>query len=430
MKILWFAILTTVFINQVSSQKIAEGKFHIDDTGNHFIKMSFVSQFWLRNGQYNPGTTLFGFPVDHGTDIGIRRFRAQVFGQLSDKIFFYSQLGINNFNPISERKPSFFVHDVNGSYHLLKEKLTIGIGLSGWSGLARFSSPAVISIVGIDAPLYQQTTNDATDQFLRKMGIFAKGKWGVLDYRLMAALPMSIQKSMFFTSTLSKYATFSLKPPKWQWNGYFQMQFMDKESNQTPYMTGTYLGRKKVFNIGFGFQYQPEAMWSSANNNRDTLFHRMLHLGADVYYDVPIGTEGESVHFYAQISRLNFGPGYIRNLGVMNPANGSNQPNIINAGGYGFPDYGTGRVWYMQIAYKSRPLFKGKTSLMPFVSWQNADYDRLAGMMNYYTTGCAFLLKEHLSKVTLAYESRPVFYTDMSDILRKGALILQYQIAY
>ncbi|HRG40634.1 MAG TPA: hypothetical protein PLC27_04485, partial [Saprospiraceae bacterium] len=156
--IMWILIFSTTVSG--ISQSLKDGKLFINETGEQYLKLSFVSQFWARTGSYNPGTTIFGNAKKGGTDLGIRRFRLQLFGQLSEKVFFYSQFGINNFNSIGERKPSFFVHDIYTEYEMIKTKLSVGIGLSGWSGLARFSSPSASTIMGLDAPLFQQATND------------------------------------------------------------------------------------------------------------------------------------------------------------------------------------------------------------------------------------------------------------------------------
>jgi hypothetical protein len=37
---------------------------------------------------------------------------------------------------------------------------------------------------------------------------------------------------------------------KWSKAGYFEYQFLDQEANVLPYKVGSYLGTKKVFNIG------------------------------------------------------------------------------------------------------------------------------------------------------------------------------------
>lgn len=101
--------------------------------------------------------------------------------------------------------------------------MSIGVGLTGWSGLSRFSSPSIGTLLGIDVPLYLQTTNDVTDQFIRKLSVYAKGELGRFDCRVTMSQPMAIQKSATFNSasTIGSNASFSIEPPKMQWNGYF-----------------------------------------------------------------------------------------------------------------------------------------------------------------------------------------------------------------
>ncbi|MBK9733642.1 MAG: hypothetical protein IPO92_01220 [Saprospiraceae bacterium] len=326
---------------QSQAQVLKDGKLLLDDTGNHYLKISFVSQFWLRSGSYNPGSTSFGFSKKSGTDIGIRRFRMLLFGQLTERVFFFSMIGENNFNNISDRKISFFVHDVYGEYAIHKTKLSLGIGLSGWSGLSRFASPSAATIMGLDAPLYQQTTNDVTDQFLRKLGVFAKGKLGNLDYRVNIAQPLAFQKSSIYSSAVTNISNFSGRPPNMQLNGYLQYQFKDQETNLTPYLAGTYHGKKNVLNLGAGIVYQKQAMWHLSDNKVDTIYTNLLQYSVDAFYDAPIGVAGGAISVYINACHLDYGPGYIRNLGVDNPVNGDADKNVINGGGFAFPVYGT-----------------------------------------------------------------------------------------
>ena len=61
------------------------------------------------------------------------------------------------------------MHDAVAEYQAVKNKLSLGGGISGWSGLARYASPSAGTIMGIDAPIFEQATADITDQFLRKL---------------------------------------------------------------------------------------------------------------------------------------------------------------------------------------------------------------------------------------------------------------------
>jgi hypothetical protein len=423
-------LLSHVFFSvlHAEAQGFKDGKFLLNEDGSRWLKVAAVNQVWVRSTNFNPGTTKFGYDYPKGSDIGIRRIRVQFMGQLTDRVFFYSQVGENNFNNISDRKLGFFVHDAVGDYAIHKQKLTIGAGLTAWGGLSRFYAPSAGTIMGIDAPLYQQSSNDVTDQFLRKLAVYAKGKLGKLDYRLAIADPMAFQKGSGFNPNITSQSNFSSKPSKKQWNGYFNYQFLDQESNQTPYKTGTYLGEKKVFNIGTGYVFQPQAMWHRASNGVDTVITNMLQLAADVYYDAPIGQKGHAISVYGNYTNFNFGPNYIRNLGPMNPANGSNRTDILNGGGNGFPAFGTGRVLYGQVGYKLKNNLVGKTTLMPYASIQHSNYERLKQPADFTDIGVNWLLSGHASKLTAAWQSRPIFNTDGERIDRKGGFLLQYQV--
>lgn len=418
-------------LNKPENNFFKDRKFYLNDDGSNFVKLTFMTQAWLRTADYNPGTTINDMPKSSGTDIGIRRYRVQLYGQLTDRVFTYTQFGENNFNNISDRKLGFFVHDAYGEYAIDKTKISLGIGISGWSGLSRFASSSVGNMMGIDLPLYQETTNDVTDQFGRKLSVHAKGKLGKLDYRVAMAQPMSIQKSAGYNPAngISTASTFSARPPKMQYNAYVMYQFKDQESNMTPYNTGTYLGKKNVFNVGAGVIYQQDAMWR-LNAANDTISSNMLHLAADIYYDAPAGDKGEAISLYGNLAHYDYGKDYIRNSGPMNPANGNNNPTILNGGGNAFPMFGTGTVAYMQAGYKFRDNLIGTTTLMPYFSVQYADYDRLNDAMTYYDAGVNWILAGQTSKFTVAYQNRPVFNIAGNSIDRKGAIVAQYQIFF
>lgn len=402
-------------------------KINLNEEGTHYLKGTLLSQVWLRQQEYNPGTTIFDHPKDGGWDIGIRRFRMQLYGQLTDRVFVYSQIGQNNFNNSSDRKSGLFVHDITGEYALDKRRLSLGMGLTGWSGLSRFSSPATGSILGLDAPLFLQTTNDVNDQFLRKLSVYAKGKLGKFDYRLTMAQPMAIQKSAGYVTTITEHSVFSLKPPKMQWNGYVQYQFLEEESNLMPYMAGTYLGKKKILNAGLGFICQPGAM-VHAGSAGDTIETAMLHFSADLFYDAPTGSCGQAISIYGNATYHDFGPGYLRNQAVMNPANGSSNAHLLNGGGNGFPAYGTGMVFYTQAGYKFRDSLVGNTTLMPYAALQHATFDRLSTRMNFIDVGVNWLLAGQTSKFTLSYQNRPLYNVQGDPEGRRGAFTMQYQV--
>ncbi|MFT3826350.1 MAG: hypothetical protein QM731_20675 [Chitinophagaceae bacterium] len=414
------------------SQSFKDGKIWLNEDGSNYFKFTLLSQVWIRNTDMNPGTTIGGYQKNNYTDIGIRRARLQAFGQVADRVFLYTQIGMNNFNFQSDRKAGFFIHDVLGEYEVVKSKLSLGTGLTAWNGLTRYAAPAAGSIMGLDAPLFEQTTNDVNDQFLRKLSVYAKGKLSKLDYRLVMSSPLAVQKSNNYSAAIGTNSTFSAMPAKMMWQGYFMWQFLDQEANTTPYATGTYLGSKRVFNIGAGFQYQPDAMWHRGTAG-DTVTTNMRHFAVDVYYDAPINSKtGTAISAYAAYINFDHGPGYLRNQATMNPGNGSNQPAILNGGGNGYPSYGTGNLLYGQVGYKFKNNLIGKTTLMPYASLQYAHYDRLAKDMQFWDAGVNWLLKGHTSKLTFSYQNRPVYEmqtgTKATLISHKSGFTVQYQV--
>jgi len=423
-------------IGSGQAQTIRDGKLWLNEDGSNYFKITLAGQFWLRNTNMNPGSAINGFSKDNYTDIGIRRIRLQAFGQIADRVYIYTQIGQNNFNFLSDRKLGFFIHDALGEYAVVKKKLSLGMGLSAWNGLSRFSSPSVGTIMGLDAPLFEQNTNDVTDQFLRKLSVYAKGKLGKLDYRMVLSSPMSVTKSAGYVPTLTNNSSFSPKPAQMQLHGYFQWQFLDQEDNTNPYTAGTYLGKKTVFNIGAGFQYQGDAMWHarSTPTGIDTVSTDMANFAVDVFYDAPLNkTNGTALSIYAVYMSTNYGAGYIRNQATMNPANGTQRPDVLNGGGNGYPSFGTGSLLYAQAGYKLRDSLVGNTTFMPYASLQYASYDRLKDPMLYWDAGVNWLLKGHTSKLTLAYQDRPVYEvragSNKADLFtRRGSVILQYQV--
>lgn len=423
------------------AQVFKDGKLSLNEDGSHYLKLSVLNQTWVRYNQNNPGSTVNGESKEDVFDIGLRRTRLQFYGPVAKRTFLYVHVGINNFNALSDRKAAFFLHDAVSEYEIVKEHLSLGAGLAGWTGLSRFASSSVSSIMGLDLPLYQEATNDVSDQFLRKLSVYAKGKIGKFDYRLILTDPMAIQKSTAYIAhpgsftNLTTNAVFSTADPKLQTQGYFQYQFLDQESNLLPYTTGTYLGSKSVFNIGAGFIYQPQAMIRLADNGTDTVRSAMRLLSVDAYYDAPLNRQkGTAISAYAAFSDYDFGKNYIRNTAPLNPATGNSDASILNGSGNGVPLYGTGQHVYAQLGYKMKNELLGKAgTLMPYASVQYSLMQKLADPMVYYDMGINLLLSGHTSKLTLAYQNRPVFKGASAGPFRvterKSSVTLQWQVS-
>jgi hypothetical protein len=411
-----------------------ELKKNFNETGTHYIKSTIVAQIWSRYTDFNPGTTLNGYGMSTPFDIGIRRLRFNILAQPTDRIFFYVQFGQNNFNFTSKLNVGSFFHDAVGEFRVHPTKLSIGTGLSGWSGLTRFSAPAVGSILGLDAPLYQQVTNGINDQFLRKLSIYAKGQIGKFDYRVAVSNPMTYQSSLSSNTPVisSTAASFSYRPPHLQTQGYLSYQFFEKENNTLAYTAGTYHGKKKIFNLGAGWIEQKNALWHKSAIG-DTINDNMVLLGTDIFTEIPLSEKRNAISAYVALTDYQMGKNYIRYQGPMNTANGLNGSTSA-AGGNTAPIIGTGRTLFTQLAYKFKDnLLPNQGSIQIYGSVQASKYQALNSNLMMYEAGINWLINgDHHSKLTLSYQSRPTYniqadgYYNLNT--RRGMAVLQYQI--
>ncbi len=446
-------------------------KVYLSKDSSQWLKATVVMQAQARYNWNNPGSNVFGYSENKTADAGLRRLRFQLLGQVSKRVFVYVQFGMNNFNYVAPRKQDAFFHDAVAEYVVWKKYLSVGTGLTSFGGPLRFSAPAVGSIMMADAPIYQQTTTDQNDQFGRKLGVYLKGQIGRFDYRVAVGKPFSVQTqvptvgSPSATSIDTSYSTnakFSPTPPNLQYQGYFKWHFLDKEGNDVPYNTGTYLGKKRMLTLGAGFQYQQNGMryWDSASvpaailatttpnaaqqadiaTNLKT--HNMLIVGVDLFYDSYLNKEkGNAISVYAAYSYSDFGPNYLRYLGVMNMTTGLNTAvaNLnAKANGNGFPMMGTGSTEFAQIGYKFKNNLLGeKGTLQPYIGAQISQFKALqSNNMVMCDAGINWLVSGY-NKISINYQSRPVYeqqavtknYLDVESA-RRGMLYLQYQIAF
>jgi hypothetical protein len=435
-----FLVISSAFGQ--SSPEIKEMKLKLNESGSHFLKWTFSNQVWVRFNDSNPGTTVMGEAVDKTVDIGLRRTRVQFFGQLTDHVFFYTQFGQNNFNYLSQnsgnRKLQVFFHDALGEYKVWKDNdaLKLGMGLTIANGLSRFSQPSVSTIMTMDVPVFAQATVDQTDEFSRKLSVYARGQIGKIDYRMVMSDPFPVTTNGSTPPPLNTVSSFASVQHHKQYQGFFMYNIFDKEAHTTPYMTGTYLGKKKVFNVEAGFITQKNATWTKPSVDSDSVFHNMNLFSAALFYDAPLNSEkGSAISAYAGFFDYDFGPGYLRYNGTMNPANGIVNGPASGSQGNAFPMFGTGTVLYTQLGYlmPDKTLGESGGKLMPYVSLMRADYDRIEGSMDVWSAGLNWLIEGHSSKLTLDYQNRPTYKSEGSLLTengRKGQVVLQYQILF
>jgi hypothetical protein len=421
------------------SRPKTELKYNLSKDGSKYIKGTFNNQLWVRWNESNPGTTVNGMPADNTLDIGLRRTRLQLYGPITDHVFFYTQFGMNNFNFLSQnagnRKLQAFFHDAVVEYKVFKKNdaLKLGGGLTITTGLSRFTQPSASTIMTGDLPVFLQVTVDQTDEFARKLSIYARGQVGKFDYRVALGDPFPIQTNGTPVPAISKNATFTTYGHSKQVAGFFMYNFFDKESHVTPYMNGTYLGDKKILNLEGGVIYQKNATWRT-DAVGDTLYDNMILWSVAAFLDMPIKNNKYALNAYAGYFSTNYGDNYIRNNGIMNPANGTTNANTFSGGGNSYPMFGTGTSIYTQLGFRlPNDLFEGNGTLMPYVSYRTSNYDRLKDPVNVFDAGVNWLINKHNAKVTLNYGLRPIFTTQTNgDVIKTstaGTAWLQYQVA-
>ena len=415
-------IFTLIFLYTASYAQSNKLKLNLDETGKTYIKASVRMQLWARYFDSNPGTTINNEAANNVFDISIRRLRMGISAQLTPKLYVYSLFGGNNMNSKTEKYFQFEVLDLYAEYEFTKE-LALGFGESGWEGLNRWNVRSSKSLMAVDAPLYSLLTVNKNDDIARGLGIWAKGQIHKFDYILSLKDP--IQYGVTPTEGKVDFAT---NKPRKRISGYVKYEFLDNESNKSPYSggAGTYIGTKNILNLGAGFMNQPK-MTSQLINGIEK-YYDFKNWAVDVFYDAPLDIEkGTAITTYLGYNHNDFGPNYVRNVGANDITSGGTS---FNGSGNDFPMIGTGNTTFFQLGYL---LAKGKKSfqLQPNIAVQYSDFDALEDAMVVYDLGINCFFNGHSNKLSLGYQNRPV-YQNINNLLkvdeRKGMLVLQYQI--
>jgi len=215
--------------------------------------------------------------------------------------------------------------------------------------------------------------------------------------------------------------------------------FLESEPHLTPYMTGTFLGKKQISSVAAGIVYQSSATVHMDKN--DTVFNDMLHVGFEQVLEIPIHAEKQdAIHIMNGIYATNYGKNYLRFNGIMNPASGfaTIPSKVFPANSYGnaFPMFGTGVVFYSQWGWLLPKNQNVWGQLMPYFSTQIARYEALLNSpMIIFNIGLSGFLNGHQSKWSLEYQNRPTYYGSINTSTlysgeRKGCLTFQYQIFF
>ena len=422
------SLITTFTL--LATMSFAQGKLkvNIDESKGTYIKAFMRTQLWARYMDMNPGTTMNGELVSNGVDFSLRRMRVGLSAQLTPRLYVFSMFGGNNLNFRNQKSFDFDLLDFTVEYKFA-EQFSFGIGENAWNGLCRWTTRSTKSLMALDAPLFSLFTVNKNDDLTRMMGIWAKGQIGKFDYNVALKNPAD-----FGVEAQEGVTDYALNKASMRSTGYVKYEFLDNESNLTAYSgtAGTYIGKKRVLNIGGGFQYQPEMMSSLVNDEVE--FYDYRNWAVEVFYDTPINTQkGNALTTYLGYFNTDFGPNYVRNLGANGYTSGGTS---FNGAGSALPLMGTGSTVFFQLGYLFSKKFLGTNDnnprLQPNIAVQYSDFEALDEAVVIVDVGINLFLKGHGNKLTIGYQDRPVFETNASGELkvnqRKGQLVLQYQI--
>lgn len=426
-------------------------RVNLSPDGTKYVRFITWHQVWTRFNENNAGTLRApNTPQKNQVDFGLRRSRVLILAQLNPRFLIISHFGINNQNAISGgapgeasgpgKKPGMFLHDAVVEYKVNKY-LDLGAGLHYQNGISRMTRASTLNFLAIDAPIINWPTIDGSDEFARFLGVYAKGRVGRLEYSVSANDPFLTNVGSTPDQLATNVAAYNPGNTKHLYQGYFAYSFFEKESLLLPYAVGSYLGTKRVLTVGGGFLQNADAMYSRPTDNPATLpankwdiptrKHDMQLLGADVFFDTPLDTAaGTALTLYGVYYHYDFGPNYVRYVGVMNPGYGA-----LATRGTAVPIIGTGQAQYGQVGYLlPKRLLGKKARLQPYVGYMHAQWDGLKDAsgkvrnVSIVDVGANLLLDGHNAKITVNYRPRPDFSTGTTNPVYRNEVTVQTMV--
>lgn len=362
----------------------------LNDDGSKYIRFITWHQMWLQTGSEQDALTF-----------SIRRSRFLAYAQISPRFLILTHWGLNSLgaddisaNPNSQtanNRSLLFLHDAWSEFMVVDKKLYIGSGLHYWNGLSRLSSQSTLNFMTLDnagsgnadARLFPWHSITTSDQFARHLGIYAKGSLGNFGYRISAnnarnnigvLSPNVPSYQVNNSSTLSD----STNIGTWNYMGYFKYDFFDKEGDKLPYFVGSYLGKKKVFSVGFGFYTHPDAL-AVGNDLASASRESVTHFAFDAFYDAPIN---DDLAINALAAYYNFDYG---------GSSGFSSGGLVP---------GSGSIIYTQVGILFQDL-----KLMPYLTYHADNLDSTPDNSNEVAFGLNYFINGHNAKITAEYSS-------------------------
>ena len=365
----------------------------LDDSGKKFVRFIIWHQQWLQTNNLeddNAKTQLTSYA---------RRSRMLAFAQVSPRFLILTHIGLNNQTPgnltslgNNGNSSQFFLHDAWTEFKVSNNNaLYVGTGLHYWKGLTRLANQSTLNFMTMDntRPFVQWHSLGITDQFARHYGVYAKGQMGQFDYRIAMNNPLNPANALngggnyggAFPNAQASDITYTGSATNDSEGdplgntiveGYFRYNFFDTESTKLPYQVGTYHGKKKVLGVGLGFFSHANGAYNNATSQHENVFH----IAGDIFYDAPVGDDGNSINAYASFINFNYGENYVSRWA------------------------GTGTNFYAQFGY-----FVSALKIMPYIAYQTGDYEALEDNISSLDVGVNYYVNGHHAKITLEYHT-------------------------
>ncbi|MEM7485813.1 MAG: hypothetical protein AAF348_11450 [Bacteroidota bacterium] len=405
-KIIFGLALCLLVMQAVHSQGSTEYdggyKVKLNEDGSKYFRIIAWGQFWA---QYNDNV------ADDASkfNLSVRRARLLTYTQLNKKFMILTHLGLNSLNGENQSaigtgaNSQLFFHDFWGEWSY-DDNHQIGAGLHYWNGISRLNSASTLNFMTLDNNRQSWAVLGLSDQFARHIGVYIKGKFGKLFYNLSLdeAGTNNLQADVAPTPDGSAiYAGRRLLGSRDAGKlvqGYFSYNFLDQESNFLPYKVGSYLGSKKVFNIGAGFLVHPNGS-VIADSTGELSGEDVSIFAVDAFYDTPLGGDGSAITAYAKFQNNDYGRDFA--LGTT---------------------YDSGNMIYGHVGY----LLAGETDetrFQPYLSYQNRSVDAIDDSANRFGVGGNIYFTGHHSKLSFEYSNFKYGDGDNNGIFTVQAMI-------
>jgi len=383
-------------------------KFKLNEEGSKYLRLISWAQV---QANYNTDDTFDANGNENSKlNFNLRRARVLMFAQINKDFLILTHFGLNSLtsstlSPTGKGDGSqLFFHDVWAQYNI-GENHTVGGGLHYFNGISRLNNQSTLNMMTLDNNRQSWATIGLSDQFARHLGVFAKGKFNKLQYRVAindaSVSTLDTRTAVAGEAVYNGRTTLGSKDAGKTYAGYFDYNFLDQESNFLPYKVGSYLGGKKVFNVGAGFFLHPKgsvidtgtALAPNLEGEDVAIF------AVDAFYDAPLGNNGSAITAYAVYQNSDYGKNYL------------------------YSAYGTGSMIYGHVGY----VFKGdvtKTRFQPYVSYGSHSYDAVSDDRSTLGVGVNAYMSGHNSKLTLEYNNQQFGALDASTISLQAMIYL------